>query len=62
MKNQALISSKDKSRKLKCCLPQFLFGSLGVKSETSGQRVRFGLSREIRSEIIYDLKKSEIHS
>ena len=31
MKNQALISSKDKSKKLKCCLLQFLFGSLRVK-------------------------------
>ena len=31
MKNQALFSSKDKSNKLKCCLPQFLFGALRVK-------------------------------
>ena len=31
MKNQALFSSKDKSRKLKCCLLQFLFGALRVK-------------------------------
>ena len=30
MKNQALISSKDKSKKLKCCLLQFLFGALNV--------------------------------
>ena len=29
MKNQALISSKDKSKKLKCRLLQFLFGALG---------------------------------
>ena len=29
MKNQALFSSKDK--KLKCCLLQFLFGTLRVK-------------------------------
>ena len=29
MKNQALFSSKDKSKKLKCCL-QFLFGALRV--------------------------------
>ena len=28
MKNQALFSSKDKSKKLKCCLLQFLFGAL----------------------------------
>ena len=31
MKNQALFSSKDKSKKLKCCLLQFLFGTLRVK-------------------------------
>ena len=28
MKDQALFSSKDKSKKLKCCLLQFLFGAL----------------------------------
>ena len=32
MKNQTLFSSKDKSKKLKCLLLQFLFGSLGVKA------------------------------
>ena len=31
MKNQALFSLKDKSKKLKCCLLLFLFGALGVK-------------------------------
>ena len=31
MKNQALFSSKDKSKKLKCCLLQFLFGAVRVK-------------------------------
>ena len=30
MKNQALLSSKDKSKKLKCRLQQFLFGTLRV--------------------------------
>ena len=30
MKNEALFSSKDKSKKLKCCLLQFLFGDLRV--------------------------------
>ena len=30
MKNQALFSSKDKSKKLKCCLLQFLLGALRV--------------------------------
>ena len=32
MKNQALFSSKDKSKKLKCGLLQFLLGALRVKS------------------------------
>ena len=31
MKNQALFSSRDKSKKLKCRLLQFLFGALRVK-------------------------------
>ena len=31
MKNQALFSSKDKSKKLKCRLLQVLFGALRVK-------------------------------
>ena len=31
MKNQALFSSNDISKKLKCCLLQFLFGTLGLK-------------------------------
>ena len=31
MKNQALFSSKDKSKTLKCHLLQYLFGALGVK-------------------------------
>ena len=32
MKNQTLFSSKDKSKKLKCHLLQFLFGALRVKT------------------------------
>ena len=32
MKNQTLFSSKDKSKKLKCRLLQFLFGAFKVKS------------------------------
>ena len=31
MKNQALFSSKDNSKKMKCCLLQCLFGALWVK-------------------------------
>ena len=34
MKNQAFFSSKDKSKKLKCHLLQFLFGALRVNTET----------------------------
>ena len=34
MKNQALFSSKHKSKKLKCCLLQFLFGALRVKQQS----------------------------
>ena len=34
MKDQALFSSKDKSKKLKCRLLQFLFGALRVKQGT----------------------------
>ena len=43
MKNQALFSLEDKSKKLKSCLLQFLFGALGVnkvnqKISQSGDR------------------------
>ena len=31
MKNQALFSSKNKNKKLKCCQLQLLFGALRVK-------------------------------
>ena len=33
MKLQALFSLKNKSKKLKCCLLQFLFGALKVKED-----------------------------
>ena len=33
MKNQALFSSKDRSKKLKCHLLQFLYGTLRVKKK-----------------------------
>ena len=41
MKNQALFSSKDKSKKLKCRLLQFLFGALRVinKSMWHGHKI-----------------------
>ena len=35
MTNQALFSSKDKSKKLKCRLLQFLFGALRVENLAS---------------------------
>ena len=35
MKHQALFSSKDKSKKIKCHLLQILYGTLRVKSPTS---------------------------
>ena len=35
MKNQALFSSKDKSKKLKCRLLQFLFGASRVNAATN---------------------------
>ena len=35
MKNQALFSLEDKSKKLKCCLLQLLFGALSVKADAS---------------------------
>ena len=35
MKHQVLFSSKDKSKNIKCCLLQFLFGALRVKQEKS---------------------------
>ena len=34
MKNQALFSSKDKNKKLKCRLLQFVIGALRVKTWT----------------------------
>ena len=37
MKNQALFSSKDKTKKLNCRLLQFLFGALRVKLKTTRQ-------------------------
>ena len=41
MKNQALFSSKDKSKKLKCRLLQFLFGTLRVNSENTHSLTRY---------------------
>ena len=41
MKNQALFSLKDKSKKLKCRLLPFLFGTLKVKSVDTFCLARF---------------------
>ena len=38
MKYQALFSLKDKSKNLKCCLLQFLFGALRVKVDSNAHR------------------------
>ena len=46
MKNQALFSSKDKRKKLKCLLLQFLFRTLRVK-EQSDQTFTFAIPSEI---------------
>ena len=41
MKNQALYSSEDKSKKLKCCLLQFLFAALRVKYTCEAAKANF---------------------
>ena len=41
MKNQALFSLKDKSKKLKCRLLQFLFCALRVKAHANIQKAGF---------------------
>ena len=43
MKNQALFSLKDDSKKLKCRLLQFLFGALRVKQTVQIQLSELGL-------------------
>ena len=46
MKNQALFSSKDKSKKLKCRLLQFLFGALRNKSQTRQKWIIISVIRQ----------------
>ena len=42
MKNQALFSLKDTSKKIKCCVLQLLFGSLKVKlSQSASLMLKF---------------------
>ena len=51
MKNQALFSSKDKSKKLKCCLLQFLFGALRVhKHQTSVSHLSTSSATNVKHE------------
>ena len=47
MKNQAIISSKDKSKKLKCRLLQFLFGALRVHSTVMKSKDLYGLENSV---------------
>ena len=44
MKNQAIFSSKDKSKKSKCRLLQFLFGALRVRIRTEYKNILLDLS------------------
>ena len=43
MKNQALVSPKDKSKKLECRLVQFLFGPLRVNKNCFGQPISYSI-------------------
>ena len=54
MKNQAIFSSTDKSKKLKCRLLQFLFGALRVKENANASTCT--LSNPIR------LRKTKLHT
>ena len=53
MKNQALFSLKDKSKKLKCRLLQFLFGALRVKKLNSNLSSSCSVRYEIKSACIF---------
>ena len=58
MKNQALFSSKDKSKKLKCRLLQYLFGALKVNLlKKEDPEVHFGAGN--LAHIIENPAKSE---
>ena len=61
MKNKALFSSKDKSKKLKCCLLEFLFGVLRVKELVEsmfslGGGTRQGICEPLPACSSYDLR------
>ena len=54
MKNQVLFSSKDKSKKIKCRLLQFLFGALKVSTKISFVNVNCRINS-----IVYHLQSSK---
>ena len=47
MKNQAVFSSKDESKKLKCRLLQFLFGALRVSLQYPLFLLSFNLNKRV---------------
>ena len=53
MKNQDLFSSKDKSKKLNCCLLQYLFGALRVNGRNCSFRCIFSLQADTILEALY---------
>ena len=54
MKNQALFSSKDKRKKLKCCQLQFLFGALRVYCFTGDSTSDFLTGSKTNAEKLTD--------
>ena len=55
MKNQALFSSQDKSKKIKCHLLQFLFGALRVSFEQQVPENQKSIKSEKVSEFTLNL-------
>ena len=60
MKNQALFSLKDKSKKLKCRLLQFLFGALRVKSSVNSFSADQSVSSNKCGEPTYFIMKVDV--
>ena len=58
MKNQALFSSKDKSKKLKCRLLQFMFGALRVNSSLNFERTLSSMDANRKSQKLFLFKKN----
>ena len=55
MKNQALFSSKDKSKKLKCRLLQLLFSALRVNTRYMYMEVALKASRVLRNYNVWEM-------